>query len=170
MNKIQYLFIVSLLCLFLIDHTQAQNAKVGTLAPDFSTQTLTGQRFSLYKQRGKVVVINFFTTACPWCLKELPHLEKEVFLKYKDRTDFQMIAIARGQNKAVVKQFVAQKKFRLPFASDPHQAIFKKYAKKMIPRTYVIGKDGKIKKILVGYTKPAFQELLKVISQELKKP
>jgi len=168
MRKIQLLLIVGLLSLGWISSLNAQNAHLGDAAPYFTINTVLGKPFSLAAHKGKVVLVNFFATICPSCIKELPKLEQAVFLKYKKRTDFRMIAIARGQDKATVDKFIRQRKLTLPVAYDPNQRIFRKYAEKMIPRTYLIGKDGKIKNVLVGYTKTAFQKLLKVIDHELK--
>src|SRR5436190_10054069 len=60
-------------------------AKVGENAPDFAGETLSGEKVSLSGEKGKVVLVNFFATWCWPCVKEMPHLEKEVFQKYKDR-------------------------------------------------------------------------------------
>lgn len=159
------------LCLFGCANAQQKQAKgeTGRLAPDFTTVTLSGKAFTLKKQRGKVVFVNFFATYCPGCVKEMSHIEKELYLKYKNRADFAMISIARGQDNAIVEKFVKNKKITFPTAADPQQLVFSKYAEKMIPRNYVIGKDGKIKLISVGYTNAKFKELLKTIDQELYK-
>ena len=167
MKTIQLLLITSLLSLYSAGGLHAQNVRSGDMAPHFTINTLSGKPFSLGTHKGKVVLVNFFSTVCRWCIKELPKLEQEVLLKYGTRSDFRMITIARGQDKATVGKFIRQRKLNLPVAYDPQQRVFRKYAEKMIPRTYVIGKDGKIKDVLVGYTEAAFQKLLKVIDNEL---
>jgi peroxiredoxin len=47
---------------------------IGKLAPDFSLKNLEGETFSLSSYRGKVVIIDFMSTTCFWCLVEMPDL------------------------------------------------------------------------------------------------
>ena len=54
-------------------------------------------------------------------------------------------------------------------AGDPKRAIYAKYAKQYIPRTYVIDAQGKIVFQSVGYEEAEFKKMLGVIQQELDK-
>jgi len=47
---------------------------IGNLAPDFSLRNLEGETFSLSSYRGKVVIIDFMSTTCFWCMIEMPDL------------------------------------------------------------------------------------------------
>lgn len=144
-------------------------AKVGMDAPDFICRTITGEDFSLQKEKGKVLLVNFFATWCGPCLAELPHLEKQIYQKYKDRKDFRLIVIGREHNASELEIFKKKKGLSLPFAPDPERKIYGKYAEQFIPRNFVIGKDGKIKLASNGYTKEGFQEIIQTINKELEK-
>jgi peroxiredoxin len=50
--------------------------KVGTTADNFNGTTLEGKDFYLEDFRGKVVVMNFWSTKCPICHSEIPKLNK----------------------------------------------------------------------------------------------
>lgn len=50
--------------------------KIGETAPDFSLRTLEGDEISLAGVRGKVLVLHFAATWCPFCAAEAPHLER----------------------------------------------------------------------------------------------
>ena len=39
--------------------------------------------------------MNFFATSCPICIKELPHVESEVWAKHKDNENFELIVFGR---------------------------------------------------------------------------
>jgi peroxiredoxin len=149
------------------DEAQSTRAKVGDQAPDFTCQKLSGDEFALSKQKGKVVVVTFFATWCGPCLMELPHLQKQVYEKYKDRKDFELIVIGREHKAAELEKFQEDKGFSLPMAPDPKREIYDKYAEKFIPRTFVVGKDGKVKLASMGYTEAGFRELLKTLENEL---
>jgi peroxiredoxin len=152
------------------DEAQTTLVKVGDNAPDFVCQTLSGNEFSLSKQKGKVVLVNFFATWCGPCKAELPHLEKEIFRKFGDQKDFALIVIGREHTTQDLEKFEKDKGFSLPMAADSKRAIYGKYATQYIPRNFVIGKDGKIKWASTGYSEADFQKMVRAIKNELKEP
>lgn len=151
------------------DEAKATRVKVGEIAPDFVCRTLSGEDFALSKEKGKVVVLNFFATWCGPCLAEMPHLEKEIFQKYKNRKDFKLLVLGREHDARELEDFLKKNKLSLPMAPDRKRDIYGKYAEQFIPRTFVIGKDGKVKLASVGYTEPGFQEILQTIQKELER-
>src|SRR5579863_8158107 len=113
---------------FADDMAQTTRVKEGDMAPDFSCPTLSGTEFSLGKEKGKVVLVNFFATWCGPCLAEMPRLEKEIFQKYGDRSDFKLIVIGREHDTRELEKFRKEKGFSLPMAGDPKREIYGKYA------------------------------------------
>jgi peroxiredoxin len=151
------------------ENEESTLAKVGMEAPDFTCRTVTGENFSLQKEKGKVILINFFATWCGPCQAELPHLEKQIYQKLKDRKDFCLIAIGREHNAPELEKFRKEKGLSFPIAPDPGRKIYGKYAEKFIPRGFIIGKDGKIKLASNGYSRSDFQEIVRTIRKELEK-
>ena len=49
--------------------------KVGSMAPDFSQTSFSGETITLSEQQGKVVVLNFWWSGCAPCEKESPMLQ-----------------------------------------------------------------------------------------------
>ena len=101
------------------DEAKSTLVKAGEKAPDFTCKPITGEEFSLGKQQGTVVLINFFATWCGPCLAELPHLEKEIMKKYGDRQDFKLIVIGREHNAEELEKFAKQKKLSLSMRLTP---------------------------------------------------
>ena len=119
--------------------------KVGERMPEFTVQEVSGKTFSMAKERGKVVVVNFWATWCPPCRVEMPRLEKEIWDKYKGNADFVMVAIARQQTDAKIAAFEKEHpEFTYPLAYDPQRKVYAKFAAAGIPRSYVVGREGKI--------------------------
>jgi len=142
--------------------------KVGDMAPQFSVTTIDGNVVDISKSKGKVVMINFFATWCGPCNQELPVLEKNIWNKYKDNKNFVLVIPGREHDTKTVKEFSETKNFKLPFAPDEKREIFAMYAEKNIPRTVIIGKDGKIVYQSVGYTEAEFKEMEELLANLLK--
>lgn len=150
------------------DEAEGTLTKVGQEAPTFECTTLDGKELSLADLRGKVVVVDFFATWCGPCIAAMPHLEKEVWQKFKG-DKFTMVAIGREHENKDLTAFQQKHQLTFSVAGDPKRTIYAKYAKQYIPRTYVIGADGKIAFQSVGYEEAEFKKMLGAIQQELDK-
>jgi len=150
------------------DEADSTLTKVGQDAPTFECTTLEGKKLNLSDLRGKVVVVDFFATWCGPCIAAMPHLEKEVWQKFKG-DKFAMIAIGREHENKDLGDFQKKHQLTFPLAGDPKRTIYAKYAKQYIPRTYVIDAKGKIVFQSVGYEEAEFKKMLGIIHQELDK-
>ncbi len=142
--------------------------RIGDQAPGFSCKTIDGKTIDISKLQGKIVMINFFATWCGPCNLELPVLQKNIWNKYKDNSNFVLIIIGREHSEKEVMDFAAKKKFTMPFAPDPERGIFKLYATQNIPRNVIIGKDGKIIYQSSGYSEKEFKELEDFLASKMK--
>lgn len=82
-------------------------------APEVTFTTLDGKKISMQNLRGKTVLVNFWATDCPGCIKEMPALI-DTYQQYKDK-NFEVIAVAMPYDPpAQVVNYVKEK--ALPFA------------------------------------------------------
>lgn len=142
--------------------------KVGQLMPSFTVTDLGGTQINIGDLKGKVVLVNFWATWCHPCLVELPRLEKQVWRRFKS-DDFVMIAIAREQSDKDVAAFKKKRRLTFPMAADPQREIYKLFGPEGLPRSYVVGSDGKILYQTVGYAPSEFVEMTRIIEKELAK-
>lgn len=141
--------------------------KKGDKAPDFTVEMVDGSKIQLSKLKGKVVLVNFWATWCPPCREELKHVQKQIIDHFKGK-DFVFLPISRGEKKEVVEAFRKKMNYTFPMGLDPKQSIYKLYAQNYIPRNFVVGKDGKVIYLSVGYTPEEFAEMIATIDATLK--
>ncbi len=113
-------------------------------APASTFTTLEGQPIALADLRGKVVLVNFWATSCPGCIKEMPGMV-ETYTQYKDR-GFEIIAVAMSYDPPnYVKRFVETRQLPFPVALDVDGAHARAFGNvQLTPTSFIIGKDGRI--------------------------
>jgi peroxiredoxin len=142
--------------------------KVGDKAPLFTATTIDGKIVDLTTMKDKVIMLTFFATWCGPCNLELPVLEKNIWNKYRDNSNFVLLVLGREHDEKALKEFAAAKGFNLPFAPDPKREVFSTYAEISIPRNVIIGKDGKIAWQGIGYNPEEFREMEEFLAGLLK--
>ncbi len=128
--------------------TSTTDNTVGQKAPDFELTDLNGNKISLSSLKGKNVYINFWTTWCPWCIKELPDIEK-AYQTYKDK-DLVVLAIDIGEDRNTVKQFIDKNKYNFKVLLDTDQSVAQLYNVTSIPVSVFIDKNGNISAKRIG--------------------
>jgi thiol-disulfide isomerase/thioredoxin len=132
-----------------LDQGGAATELAGKAAPDLSLKGLDGQTFKLSEHKGSVVVLDFWATWCGPCRAALPQLDQIYQQKHGD--GLQVFAVDQGETETVVKAFVNETKLGIPVILDPDGAGGAKYKVEGIPQTVVIGKNGVVKKVFVGF-------------------
>lgn len=123
---------------------------VGQVAPDFSLKDLGGAEVKLSSLRGKVVVIDFWATWCPPCVRSLPVLI-EVTKAFQDQ-GVVFYAINAREDAAKIQEFLKSKELNLPTLLDADGAVMKLYGVQSIPQSVVIDKEGIIRGVHVGFS------------------
>lgn len=113
-------------------------------APAATFTTLEGKPIVLDELRGKVVLVNFWATSCPGCIKEMPGMV-ETYNEYKDR-GFEIIAVAmRYDPPNYVANFVQARQLPFPVALDADGEHARAFGNVQVtPTSFIIGKDGRI--------------------------
>ncbi len=140
---------------------------VGEQVPDFSIETLAGDKVEIKDLKGKIVLLNFWATWCGPCVQEMPELNK--FVSSLDSDNFVVLAIARKQDKETIKGFLSDKDYSFTFAPDVDKSIYLQFADSGIPRNVLLDAKGKIIFQSLGYKLEEFKKMESMIVEEVGK-
>ncbi|GFN30603.1 redoxin domain-containing protein [Paenibacillus xylaniclasticus] len=122
--------------------------KVGGAAPDFTLLDLQGEQHQLSGYKGKAVVLNFWGSFCPPCVKEMPEFERQ-YEKWKGEP-FEILAVNLSEGDLTVNNFVKDFDLSYPILRDSNRMIERRYGLEQYPSTFFIKPDGTIMDIFVG--------------------
>jgi peroxiredoxin len=135
-------------------------AGIGANAPDFTLQD-PDRKIALDQFRGQVVVLNFWATFCAPCVEEMPSLvEMQRRMKAKG---IEVVAVSVDQDGDAYHRFVRDHNIDLVTVRDPQQTIAGLYGTFKFPETYVIDRNGVMRRKFIGaidWTEPDITEFL----------
>ncbi len=121
----------------------------GKQAPGFELTGLDGKPVSLGQFKGRVVLLNFWSTLCGPCVAEMPSLNR-LYLSLKDR-GFEVVSVAIDASDKPVREFVGEKKIAFTVLVDREKEVFfDDYAGPSLPANYLIDRNGTILETVSG--------------------
>jgi thiol-disulfide isomerase/thioredoxin len=134
----------------------------GFKAPDFSLKSLNNESFDLQRLRGKIVLLEFWSVACPFCQRILPE-ENALLLKNKSE-DFVAIAVSREGNLDEINKYLAKNPRDAKVVLNNGE-IWPIYNSQITtPTYYLLDKQGVIR--LSGYG--AYPDIIKIIDKKIQ--
>jgi cytochrome c biogenesis protein CcmG, thiol:disulfide interchange protein DsbE len=120
---------------------------MGKPAPDFAVSDGTSS-VRLASYRGKVVLLNFWASWCAPCVEELPSLLK----LHHDDPNLVVLAVSIDVDPDAYSSFIRNRHVDLITVRDPDKAAATLYHTTMWPESYVIDRNGFIRRKFVGAT------------------
>ncbi|MES0326698.1 MAG: TlpA disulfide reductase family protein [Gammaproteobacteria bacterium] len=144
-----------------LDRDTLNNDEGTLIRPEFVMADLDGQIRNIKDWDGKVILLNFWATWCPPCLKEIPGFI-ELQEQYGDQ-GFQVIGIAVDNEKAV-RDYVNEVKINYPVIAAEFDAVelSSRYGNRMgaLPYSVIINRESEISNKITG-------ELSKIEAEKL---
>ena len=134
-------------------------AQTGRVAPDFTVSDGTTS-VHLASYRGRVVLLNFWATWCGPCVMEMPSLLE----LHHDQPNLAVLAISIDEDPDAYRNFLVRRHVDLVTVRDPGQTAARLFRTEMWPETYVIDRNGVIRRKFVGaqdWSSPEVRAFLK---------
>jgi cytochrome c biogenesis protein CcmG/thiol:disulfide interchange protein DsbE len=134
--------------------------RIGETAPDFSVQD-SDRKIELSQFRGQVLVLNFWATWCPPCNEELPSL-----MSMQERTRARgvvVLGISIDVDGDAYHRFLKQRGVNFLTVRDPEEKISGRYGTHGWPETFIIDRQGVLRRKVVGpinWNSPEVMEFL----------
>lgn len=155
-----------LLLWFYLRHQDLNNASiVSQQSPDIVFKDAAGQTIKLSSFKGKVVLLQFWASWCGACAEELPSVNQFVKKFPDDKFAFIPISVDEG-GVADVEAFRKKVPFDFKVYYDNTNMAADSLGTYKLPESYLIGKDGKILKKIVGpqeWMKPKYEEMIRSV-------
>ncbi|MFZ5472094.1 MAG: TlpA family protein disulfide reductase [Myxococcota bacterium] len=124
----------------------------GELAPDFGLRRPDGSQVTLSSLRGQVVMLDFWATWCPPCVREMPYLTR-LAKEYEARG----LAFVAANNdepdeaEGAVEAFVSSRAPELRrYVAFSDEVTSQRYRVRTLPTVYVIDRQGRVAKAHAG--------------------
>ncbi|MBT8451368.1 MAG: TlpA family protein disulfide reductase [Deltaproteobacteria bacterium] len=114
------------------------------LAPDFSLPMQDGSEWKMAEQRGKVIVMNFWTVTCRPCIQEMPTIELLAEMT-RDWGDVEVVAVSTDRSWAEVETIVPRNSRITSLLDADREVVTGLFGTKLFPETWIIDADGVVR-------------------------
>lgn len=112
-------------------------------APDFKLTDIDNQSIKLSAKRGKVVLLNFWASWCPPCVKEIPSMNRLAESFHSD--DFEIVSVNFKEDPKTIESFLKRVQVDFPVLIDLDGQVSAEYEIFAFPSSFLIDAEGRIR-------------------------
>lgn len=122
--------------------------------PDFIVLDGNGEEVSISEYRGKKVIVNFWASWCPPCIREMPEFQSLHNELDEEETILLAINLTDGQRetKTLADNFLAENNLNLNVLYDTVGNAFYEFGVTSIPQTFFLDEEGTVQYSILGMT------------------
>ncbi len=136
-------------------------ARASLPAAALAAQDLKGAPKTLADYRGKVVLLNFWASWCPPCLREMPSMER-LREKMAGRP-LEIVAVDSAETPVEVNAYLSRMPLGFPILLDPDGSNTRRWKVFALPTSFLLDAEGRVRYVLTGPTEWDEGEALQVI-------
>ncbi len=119
-------------------------------APGFTLEDMDGEEHALADYRGQVVLLNFWATWCPPCVREMPSMQR--LYENLEGEAFSVVAVNQFETPDHVFAWTGQLSTfpTFPILFDPDSALAQEFGVRGLPTTYLLDPEGRVRYRAIG--------------------
>ena len=122
----------------------------------------------IWKVNKNVVVLNFFSTSCIPCIKEIPTFNTVAKKFSAKNIKFVYVNVDPDVSYNEISRFIIRKNIQVPMILPNQKETIKNYNVYSLPRIIIIDRNQKITNIISGFEKSLENQLSEIIQSLMK--
>ncbi len=129
--------------------------------PALALKDTAGRPHTLADYRGKVVLVNFWATWCEPCRDEMATMR--ILRERLSGQPFEIVTVNYGESEAKVTAFFKSAGLDFPALLDPNQEAPRAWRVRVLPASFLVGRDGRVRYSVIGEIDWAADEAVKTV-------
>ena len=162
MKRLPLLLAIPAILFFTSCYSGSRPPRIGRAAKDFSVQD-SDRKVNLDQFKGQILVLNFWATWCPPCVEELPSLE--VMQERMRGRGVVVLGVSIDVDENAYHHFIKERGVNFLTVRDPGQKVAAMYGTSGWPETYIIDRQGVIRRKFIGAVDWSSPEVMQFLSK-----
>lgn len=162
MKRLSLLLAISSILFAPACYSGSRPPRIGHAAKDFVVQD-SDRKVSLDQFKGQILVLNFWATWCPPCVEELPSLE--VMQERMRSRGVVVLGVSIDVDQNAYHHFIKERGVNFLTVRDPEQKVPAMYGTTGWPETYIIDRQGVIRRKFIGAVDWSSPEVIQFLNQ-----
>lgn len=133
-------------------------------APDFELSDIDGKPIDLKDKRGKVILLNFWASWCPPCVKEIPSMNR--LAQSFEADQFEIVSVNFKETPETIQAFLNQVQVDFPVLIDLDGRVSARYEIFSFPSSFILDANGQMRysvNAAIEWDDPEIQSIIQTL-------